>query len=276
MTGPSIPEAAPGPLDDAIGLAAVHIRAARALVIATGAGASADSGLPTFRDENGHWSDERIRSLATPEAFASRPAEAWRFYLSRVEAARRARPHAGYAALSSLARHVGEYRCITSNVDSMLERAGLASFRVCGDIFEAQCRSRCGIGTFPLDDAIDASTLPKCPRCGAIARTAVCLFGDGEWAYEGFLAEQVEYQKWLRHAPAPLVVLEVGAGRRLPIIRGAAERAAGNGVLIRVNLHEAQVSRACDVSLEGEALSVLTALSRRVCERDGVVDTRAS
>jgi NAD-dependent SIR2 family protein deacetylase len=252
------------PAGDAIERAVSHIRAARALVIATGAGASADSGLPTFRDENGYWSDERIRALANPEAFAERPAEAWRFYLSRVEAASRARPHAGYEALASLARHVGEYRCITSNVDAMLERAGLPSFRVCGDIFKAQCQRRCGIGTYPLDDATDATTVPKCPRCGAIARPAVCLFGDGDWEYEGFLAEQVEYQKWLSHAPEPLVVLEVGAGRRLPIIRGAAESAARKGILIRVNSHEAEVNRGCDVSLGGEALPVLTDLSWRV------------
>ncbi|HEX5008994.1 MAG TPA: Sir2 family NAD-dependent protein deacetylase, partial [Planctomycetota bacterium] len=103
-------------------------RPLRSVVVLSGAGLSADSGLPTFRGAGGLWEGHRVEDVATPEAWARDPARVWRFYQLRRAALRDAQPNAAHEALARLQRELTERRvpCLlaTQNVDDLLEKAG--------------------------------------------------------------------------------------------------------------------------------------------------------
>ena len=97
----------------------------RVLVI-TGAGVSAESGIPTFRGKDGYWRNLDPIKLATPEAFARDPELVWQWYRERRQRIRIAQPNAGHEAIARLARCAGEFLLVTQNVDDLHERAGMA------------------------------------------------------------------------------------------------------------------------------------------------------
>lgn len=150
----------------------------RRIVILTGAGISADSGVSTFRDKDGIWAQFDWRAVATPEAFAADPALVHRFYNLRRSALRRVEPNAAHFALAALGERLGEgLTLVTQNVDDLHERAG--SKRVIhmhGEIFNARCAACGDVRRWADDLSIDA----KCAACGA-ARTMrpdVVWFGE--------------------------------------------------------------------------------------------------
>src|SRR5437879_7097403 len=97
----------------------------RVLVI-TGAGVSAESGIPTFRGKDGYWRNLDPIKLATPEAFARDPELVWQWYCERRHTIRDARPNAAHEAIASLAQRADEFLLVTQNVDDLHERAGVA------------------------------------------------------------------------------------------------------------------------------------------------------
>src|SRR5262245_58581706 len=116
----------------------------RALVI-TGAGVSAESGIPTFRGKDGYWRNFDPTKLATPEAFARDPQLVWDWYRERRQRIRKARPNAGHEAIARLAQQTDEFLLVTQNVDDLHGRAGVQAqrmVRIHGDIFITRC-SRC-------------------------------------------------------------------------------------------------------------------------------------
>lgn len=148
----------------------------------TGAGISAESGIPTFRGVNGLWSGRRIEELASPLAFERDPLLVWRFYSERRAGARDKEPHAGHRALADLEVGLGPRMLLcTQNVDHLHERAG--SRRVVhmhGRLFQSRCSSpRCGSAPFD-DDRVyrDRESLPVCASCGSLVRPHICWFGE--------------------------------------------------------------------------------------------------
>jgi len=116
----------------------------RVLVI-TGAGVSAESGIPTFRGRDGYWRNLDPAKLATPEAFARDPELVWQWYRERRERIRAAQPNAAHHAIAKLARHAEEFLLVMQNVDDLHARAGLPNekmVQIHGDIFVTRC-SRC-------------------------------------------------------------------------------------------------------------------------------------
>src|SRR6266536_1809778 len=116
----------------------------RVLVI-TGAGVSAESGIPTFRGKDGYWRNLDPAKLATPEAFARDPELVWEWYRERRQRICNAQPNAAHAAIAKLARHADEFLLVTQNVDDLHARAGLSEEKIVqihGDIFVTKC-SRC-------------------------------------------------------------------------------------------------------------------------------------
>ena len=113
------------PLAPLIASAAEALRNARHVCVLTGAGTSAESGIPTFRDAlTGLWSKFRPEELATPEAFERDPETIWSWYEWRRELIRQAQPNAGHFALAELARRVPRLTLVTQNVDGLHQRAG--------------------------------------------------------------------------------------------------------------------------------------------------------
>lgn len=134
-----------------------------AIVVLTGAGISAESGLPTFRDARGLWEGHRVEDVASPEAFARNPELAHRFYNLRRAALKTVQPNAAHLALARLEReHRGEFLLVTQNVDDLHDRAGTERLlHMHGELRKARC-GRCGI-VIPWHDELSAES--PCPAC---------------------------------------------------------------------------------------------------------------
>ena len=115
------------------------------VLVLTGAGVSAESGIPTFRGKDGYWRNLDPTKLATPEAFARDPQLVWDWYRERRQRIRNARPNAAHEAIARLAQRTDEFLLVTQNVDDLHARAGMAAekmVQIHGDIFVTRC-SRC-------------------------------------------------------------------------------------------------------------------------------------
>ena len=153
-----------------------HLAGAGPIVALTGAGVSAESGLPTFRGPGGLWEGHDPVELATPEAFARDPLLVWRFYAWRRASAAAAAPNAGHRALAALSGARPETRIVTQNVDGLHERAGSPSvLRLHGSLWRLRC---VGEGDEREDLRDDLAPLPPRCRCGALLRPAVVWFGE--------------------------------------------------------------------------------------------------
>ncbi len=159
-----------------IGEVAQRLSQARAIVVLTGAGMSAESGLPTFRGANGLWRTHRVEELASPQGFARDPELVWSWYDERRFAHGNAEPNAGHYALAELARLHPSVAIVTQNVDSLHLRAGSHGvLELHGHLREARC-NRCG-ERLALDDR------PMTPQrvahaCGGSFRPDIVWFGE--------------------------------------------------------------------------------------------------
>ena len=150
-----------------------------ALLVLTGAGVSAESGLPTYRGSGGLWRSHAFERLASPEGFRADPALVWRFYSERREAALAAQPNAGHRALAEAERRLGErFLLVTQNVDGLHRRAGSERLiEIHGRLLASRC-FRCGRPETPDEAAYPEGTVPRCERCGGPLRPAVVWFGE--------------------------------------------------------------------------------------------------
>jgi NAD-dependent deacetylase len=159
-------------------LAAKAIRTAEHICVLTGAGISAESGVPTFRDAlTGLWSRYDAEQLATPDAFRSNPDLVWSWYAMRAAQVRGVQPNAGHHALAALALSVPHFTLITQNVDDLHSRAGnhdVVSLH--GTLLQARCSAGCA-GTIDFADTL-GNRAPPCARCGALMRPDVVWFGE--------------------------------------------------------------------------------------------------
>lgn len=248
-------------IEETIIQAARSVREADALLVGAGAGMGVDSGLPDFRGNEGFWQAYppfrhlglAFEDLANPRWFAADPERAWGFYGHRRNLYRATVPHAGFAILQEFSASMkhGSY-VYTSNVDGQFQRAGFAAERVIechGAIDFSQCSEMCTDDIWPaepVDIELDEETmrarapLPECPRCRAIARPNILMFGDFGWLYGRTAAQEREYEQWLQAiAGDRLVIIECGAGTAIPSVRYECERKSGQ--LIRINPREHQV-----------------------------------
>jgi NAD-dependent deacetylase len=154
-----------------------RLRDARSVAALTGAGISAESGIPTFRDAlTGLWARYRPEELATPEAFARNPALVWDWYRMRRQLVARAEPNAGHRALVALERRVPRFALITQNVDGLHRRAG--SERVV-ELHGSLARARCSREGTVLERWEETEGAPPCCQtCGAPLRPDVVWFGE--------------------------------------------------------------------------------------------------
>ncbi len=149
------------------------------VVVLTGAGISAESGIPTFRGKEGYWTvgsrEYHPQELATHEAFRRMPRDVWAWYLYRREVCRAAAPNPAHLALVRADAALGDrFALVTQNVDGLHRRAGHQRlYEIHGDIDLARCSDECTPARFPVDpDDL------RCPRCGALARPHVLWFDE--------------------------------------------------------------------------------------------------
>ncbi|TCF97854.1 hypothetical protein BZM26_28915 [Paraburkholderia strydomiana] len=265
--------------------AAGWLREADGLLITAGAGMGVDSGLPDFRGNQGMWAaypalgEAKIpfESIANPDAFMKNPALAWGFYGHRLALYRSIEPHAGFAILKRWADEMSRGAFVfTSNVDGQFQKAGFPENAIAechGSIHHLQCTEPCSVdiwsaARFAPDVDERACHLkhafPKCPRCGALARPNILMFGDWAWLDSRTERQLARLDHWLRGV-ARLVVVEIGAGKALPTVRRFSERHGPR--VIRINAREAVIDPAKGVGIQGRAVEALSALDQLLKDR---------
>src|SRR5262245_12703156 len=146
------------------------------VVVFTGAGISAESGVPTFRGKDGLWNEFRVEDLATPQAFARHPRRVWEWYSWRRELISRIEPNPGHLAVARFERFFSDFCLVTQNVDGLHDRAGNERIlKLHGDIWDVRCIS-CGVGRTDLQPVLP--TLPPRCECGDLLRPGVVWFGE--------------------------------------------------------------------------------------------------
>jgi NAD-dependent deacetylase len=241
----------------------------RVLVI-TGAGVSAESGIPTFRGRDGYWRNLDPAKLATPDAFVRDPELVWEWYRERRQCIRSAQPNPAHKAIAKLTQHAHEFLLITQNVDDLHARAGLPKEKIVqihGDIFVTRC-SRCDFcqnERAPLFGSGATAEkgekkIPKCPECGALMRPGVVWFG------EQLDSHKVDIVENFLARGACDVVFVVGTTALFGYIVDWATRAIGDtGQLIEVTPHGTALSQfATQLVREPAALALPRLVDRLV------------
>ena len=159
--------------------------------VLTGAGISAESGLPTFRASDGLWAGNRIEDVCTPEAWERNPWRVWEFYSARREAGAKAQPNPAHVALAKLERSLGDrFFLCTQNVDDLHERSGSRRLlHMHGELSKAHCEDNCGRA--PVEDHAIYRSLDevgRCP-CGGRMRPHIVFFGEIPLEMERIQAE---------------------------------------------------------------------------------------
>jgi NAD-dependent deacetylase len=158
----------------------IRIGSGDRVFVLTGAGISAESGLPTFRASDGLWAGHRIEDVCTPEALDRNPALVWQFYSERREQGAKAKPNAAHIALAGLEAKLGErFFLCTQNVDDLHERAGSKRLvHMHGELAKSRCEQECGQS--PVEDRAVYKSLDEVGHCacGARLRPHIVFFGE--------------------------------------------------------------------------------------------------
>lgn len=231
---------------------AARLRDARRVAVLTGAGASAESGISTFRDTEGLWARFNPEEVATRAAFRRDPKRVWAWYAERRHNVARSRPNAGHLALAELERHVPAFTLVTQNIDGLHRRAG--SERVVelhGNIARVKCFDEDVV--VALESEPEAEGPPLCPRCGGYLRPDVVWFG--EMLPMEALAEAI-------HAAQTCdVFLSVGtSGIVEPAASLPFEALRGGATVVEVNPETTPLTPLAHYALQGRAGDVLPAL----------------
>ncbi len=265
--------------DPSLQRAAQAVQQADALLITAGAGMGVDSGLPDFRGNEGFWRAYppfKARGLsfvdmASPEWFDRNPAVAWGFYGHRLHLYRDTTPHDGFHILHRWAeRMTAGVFVFTSNVDGQFQRAGFPEDAIVechGSIHHLQCVRPCCQDIWDATEHVTVDTttfeasepLPRCPRCGGMARPNVLMFGDWGWVHHRTSAQERRMEAWMRGlGDARVAIVEMGAGTAIPTVRATSEQAGRRrgSTLVRINPREPQVP-AGHVSIAGPAKATL-------------------
>ena len=227
------------------------IEAAGSVAVLTGAGISAESGVPTFRGDNGLWREHKPEDLATPEAFARDSNLVWEWYNWRRERVATARPNAGHQALVKLEIRKRNFTLITQNVNGLHDAAGSGKIlKLHGDIWRLRC-TQCG-SNWP-DRRAPLPTLPPHCACGGLARPDVVWFGEP--LPPGMMLEA-------EHAVQSAdVLLVVGTSAVVYPAAGLIPLAKSQGCkVIEINPKTTPFSEMADRSLRGPAGEILPLL----------------
>jgi NAD-dependent deacetylase len=234
------------------------LRAAQRVVVFTGAGISAESGIPTFRDAlTGLWARYDPEELATPQAFRADPELVWGWYEWRRALVSRAQPNAGHVAVAAIEARVPGTVVVTQNVDDLHERAGsTAPIRLHGSLFAPRC-SVCSapaqLGEDPPPAEAGRVPPPACGSCGGLIRPGVVWFGES--LPEEALARAVAA------ASSCDLLLAVGTSGVVHPAAGIPVTAARHGAMvIQVNPQPTALDKIASLNIRGSAASVLPAL----------------
>jgi len=223
-------------------------REARHLVVLTGAGVSAESGIPTFRGADGLWRRHRAEDLATPEAFARDPQLVWEWYDWRRQLIATCRPNPAHEAIAALEARAQEFLLITQNVDGLHRQAGSRRLvELHGSVWRVRCLAE---GTLTENLEVPLPSLPPRCACGALLRPDVVWFGETPYRMDEIT----------RLLVASALFLSIGTSGHVYPAAGFAALARKSGArTVELNLEPSEVASDFDEAIYGRATEVVPA-----------------
>lgn len=230
------------------------IQQAERILVLTGAGVSAESGIRTFRDaQSGLWADFDPMKLASQEGFAEDPGLVWRWYMARFQQLREVQPNPAHEALARLQKQKIQTTLITQNVDDLHERAGSTNvLHLHGSIARFHC-NECRLAHDLAQEEIEAEQPPRCHVCTGYVRPSVVWFGE--------VLPQVEVeQAWQAVRSCELMLVVGTSGVVYPVAELPWLARHAGAKVIDINPEPTPISEMADVFLQGKAGELLPQL----------------
>jgi NAD-dependent deacetylase len=230
------------------------------LLVITGAGISAESGIPTFRGSDGLWKNYRAEELATPRAFEQDPETVWQWYDWRRVIISNAQPNPGHLAIKELEDMFGNFLLITQNVDGIHGRTGIKNMiEIHGNLWRVRC-TREGKTSMLLD--VPLKEIPPRCECGALLRPDVVWFGES--------IPTVALETSFRILEQCDTLIVVGtSGAVYPVASFPQTVKDKGGYVLEVNVEPTPISSIADASLYGNSGDILPMLVRWMKEKRG-------
>jgi NAD-dependent deacetylase len=223
---------------------------AKTVVILTGAGISAESGVPTFRGKDGLWKNFKPEELATPEAFTNNPKLVWEWYDSRRRILSKLKPNPGHIAIAKIEKLVKEFALITQNVDGLHQLAGSKNvIELHGNIWRVKCTACSKIN---INRSVPIKILPFC-ECGGLLRPDVVWFGE-------MLSDKALTKAFVASDNCDLMFV-IGTSGIVHPAASIALRAKDEGAfVVEINREKTPLSVSADATLLGKAGDILPQL----------------
>jgi NAD-dependent deacetylase len=224
---------------------------AKRVTVLTGAGVSAESGVPTFRGEGGLWRHYRAVELATPEGFAKDPELVWEFYNWRREKVGSCSPNPGHFALAEMEDRIPHFTLITQNIDGLHNKAGSRNIiELHGNMWKVRC-TWCGAVTEDL--RMDLPKKPTCEACGSLLRPHVVWFGE-------MLDPMVLKTAYEAVRSCDLMMVIGTSGTVQPAASMGAHAKRNGAWVAEINLEPTPYSDVYDISIQGKSGEILPQL----------------
>ncbi|KYK27264.1 MAG: NAD-dependent deacylase [Candidatus Proteinoplasmatales archaeon SG8-5] len=231
------------------------LRVAGSVVVVTGSGVSAESGVPTFRGGDGLWRRYRAEDLATPQAFSSDPALVWEWYDWRRGIVAKAKPNPAHEVIADMERYYPDFLLVTQNVDGLHRKAGNERMvEIHGNIWRVRCVAELD-ERFLYDNPLEVIP-PKC-ECGSLLRPAVVWFGES-LPFEGLTTASEGIQNCE-------VFLTVGtSGVVYPVASFPMLAKSSGASVVDINKDATPITSIADHTLMGKAGEILPELWRAI------------
>lgn len=228
-----------------------RVAGAQRVTVLTGAGVSADSGVPTFRGTDGLWRNFRAEDLAMPEAFERDPRLVWEWYNWRRELIATKKPNQAHEALATLEQQVPDFWLITQNVDGLHRAAGSTKLsEIHGNIWKVRCT---GCGAIGENREVPIRLLPHCAACSGLLRPHIVWFGES-------LAPEDINRSYAALEGCEVLLIVGTSGIVYPAASFAPIAKAAGAFVVEINLDPTPNSTLVDVSLQGRAKDLVPLL----------------
>lgn len=230
--------------------AAELLAGASCVCVSSGAGMSVESGIPTFRGEDGLWSQVNVQEMATPEAFAKNPSKVWEWYRWRRESLAKIEPHAGHRLLAEWEERVDDFVVVTQNIDGLHHAAGSKN------VIELHGRMdmvRCAQCDYRQQGLEDLGPDPHCPKCEGWLRPDVVWFGE-------MLPPGALEAAFAAARRCDVLILVGTSGVVQPAASLAEVARSSGGRIIEVNPNPTPLSSLADVCIRQGCRDALTAV----------------
>ncbi len=229
-----------------------YLKAAQSAVVLTGAGISAESGVPVFRGKEGLWNNYRPEELATPEAFMRDPELVWSWYNMRREKLESIEPNDAHGALATLEESLDDFTLITQNVDGLHRKAGSRNIlELHGNIWKVRCT---GCGKIERNCDIPIDIPPYCDKCGKILRPHIVWFGE-------MLDPEIFGNADAAVRKCDILIVIGTSGVVQPAASMARTAKDAGAYVVEINPQVTPISDAADLSLRGKATEIVSIIS---------------